>query len=90
MAEYIDREALIATIRKELDQSSSTRYCCEDGTIICTDVGYVEDWFQEYVEVLRRRNFATAVQPIIVNPDDSCRYGERRYEQKTEAGAKEG
>ena len=46
---------LIETILEEIDQSSSCCYECKDGTVITTDVGYVGDWFNEYVDVLRRR-----------------------------------
>ena len=49
-------EELIATINEEINKSPSTsQYLCNDGTIICTDVGYVYDWFREYAEVLRRK-----------------------------------
>lgn len=61
---YLEREAVIATIEREIKQSSSTRYCCEDGTTICTDVGYVYDWFREYAEVLSRRP-AADVAPVV-------------------------
>ena len=46
---------LIETIREEINQSSISKYICNDGTIIYTDVGYVEDWFCEYSDVLRKR-----------------------------------
>ena len=46
---------LIATITEELDKSNTSKYICNDGTVISTDVGYVEDWFKEYTDVLRRR-----------------------------------
>ena len=54
----MDRETiineLIATITEELDLSSLTKYICKDGTVICTDVGYVYDWFKEYKKVLKK------------------------------------
>ena len=46
---------LIDTITEEINQSNTSRYICNDGTVISTDVGYVEDWFKEYADVLRRR-----------------------------------
>lgn len=46
---------LISTIEDELDNSSSTEYCCEDDTCIGTDVGYVEEWFDEYKLKLYKR-----------------------------------
>ncbi len=46
---------LIDTIREEINQSSTSKYICNDGTIIYTDVGYVEDWFCVYADVLRKK-----------------------------------
>lgn len=46
---------LIITIENEIENSDSTRYICEDGSIISTDVGYVYEWFDEYKHVLRER-----------------------------------
>lgn len=46
---------LINTIKAEINQSSTSKYICNDGTVICTDVGYVEDWFKEYADVLRKK-----------------------------------
>lgn len=40
---------LIKKIKGELKQSSSTKYICESCKIINTDVGYVEEWFDEYI-----------------------------------------
>ena len=50
-------EEIINTINDELahEQTSSTRYRCREGNFIHTDVGYVADWFDEYVGVLRKR-----------------------------------
>jgi hypothetical protein len=48
-------EMVLNAIKKELKQSSTTEYICNDGTVIHTDVGYVEDWFNKYEQVLRRR-----------------------------------
>ncbi len=39
---------LVNRIEEELNNSTSTEYKCLDGTIIKTDVGYVEDWFKEW------------------------------------------
>ena len=50
----IELEELINTIKKELEQSSISKYICEDGTVISTDVGYVEDWFYDYIKVLKK------------------------------------
>lgn len=55
MNEKILIDELIKTIKEELEQSSLSKYICNDGTIIYTDVGYVEEWFWEYVNVLRKR-----------------------------------
>lgn len=47
---------IIKTIEKEFENScSSIQYECEDGTKIHTDVGYVEEWFEQYKEVLKKR-----------------------------------
>lgn len=55
----MDKEKLvldiIETIEKELDQSSSAYYECVEGNKICTDVGYIGDWFNEYKEMLKKR-----------------------------------
>lgn len=51
--EFVDE--LIKTIENELKNSSQTRYVCEDGSLIGTDVGYVEEWFDEYKYVLREK-----------------------------------
>ena len=48
-------ENLITTIEEELKNSTSTQYICENGSVIDTDVGYVEDWFDEYKHVLREK-----------------------------------
>lgn len=48
-------EELITTIEKELNQSLSAIYKCEDNSVISTDVGYVEEWFNEYKYVIRER-----------------------------------
>lgn len=50
-------EELLDKIQKELDLSTGTRYKCEDGTEIHTDVGYVADWFREYIQVLERNGW---------------------------------
>ena len=46
---------LIDTITKEIEQSGTSKYICNDGTVISTDVGYVYDWFKEYADVLRKK-----------------------------------
>lgn len=48
-------EELITTIEKELNQSLSTIYKCEDNSVISTDVGYVEEWFNEYKYIIREK-----------------------------------
>lgn len=49
-------EEIIGTIEKEIDESPNTsRYICEDGTNISTDVDYVYDWFEKYKDVLRKK-----------------------------------
>ena len=48
-------EDIIKTIEEELNQSNQLNYRCKDGSEITTDVGYVEDWFNEYKDVLRER-----------------------------------
>jgi hypothetical protein len=45
---------LLDRIERELKNSTSTQYICEDGTIIITDVGYVEDWLVKYRKVIER------------------------------------
>jgi len=45
---------LLEKIKRELDNSTSTQYICEDGSVIITDVGCVEDWFVEYRETIER------------------------------------
>jgi hypothetical protein len=39
---------LVSRIEEELNNSTLTEYKCLNGTIIKTDVGYVEDWFNEW------------------------------------------
>lgn len=46
---------LIETIESEINQSNSSYYNCKEGTDICTDVGYIYDWFKEYKKVLKNR-----------------------------------
>ena len=48
-------EDIIKTIEEELNQSNQSYYRCKDGSEITTDVGYVEEWFNEYKDVLRER-----------------------------------
>lgn len=47
---------LLEKIKRELDNSTSTQYICEDGNVIITDVGYVEDWFVEYRKTIEKEN----------------------------------
>lgn len=55
-ADVVEVEEVIAKIEREIEDenTSSTLYVCEDGTKIHTDVGYVQDWFEYYADVLRR------------------------------------
>lgn len=46
---------IIETIEKELAQSFSSYYECIEGNGICTDVGYIGEWFNEYKEMLKKR-----------------------------------
>lgn len=48
-------EELISKIEHEIECSYPTRYVCEDGSIISTSVGSVDDWFKEYKHVLREK-----------------------------------
>ena len=65
MAEYIEREVLIAKINAEIRRSpNSAIYLCEDGVQISTDVGYVCDWFNDYADVLRRMPKADVVEVV--------------------------
>ena len=48
-------EDLLSTIEKELHNSGQTIYICEDSTHIVTDVCYVEEWFDEYKEKIRKK-----------------------------------
>lgn len=49
-------EEIIKNIEEELNQSpTELYYMCKDGSIISTDVGFVEKWFDEYKHVLRER-----------------------------------
>lgn len=48
-------EDIIKTIEEELNQSNQLYYRCKNGSEITTDVGYVEDWFNKYKDVLRER-----------------------------------
>ena len=48
-------EDMLETINKELDQSTTARYMCLDGTVIHTDTGYIADWLNTYADVLRKR-----------------------------------
>lgn len=49
-------EEIIKKIENEISNSSQTRYICEDGEIISTDVGYVEEWFEKYKLKLKDRS----------------------------------
>lgn len=48
----INIDWLISKIDYELSQSRISTYKCTDGTVIKTDVGYVEDWWTEYKQHL--------------------------------------
>lgn len=48
-------EEIITTIEKEFENSNHTEYRCVDDSVIHTDVGYVEGWFNEYKDILRKR-----------------------------------
>ena len=45
-------DEFITRVENELNNSTSTDYRCIDGTVIHTDVGYVEDWFKEWKKTL--------------------------------------
>lgn len=49
---------LLDKIERELDNSTSIKYICEDGSVITTDVGYVEEWFVEYRKIIEKENNA--------------------------------
>ena len=59
---------LISKIEQELSQSTTSTYKCTDGTIIKTDVGYVEDWWNEYKEHLIQQ---LRCAPVEVKKDGS-------------------
>nr|DAL83846.1 MAG TPA: hypothetical protein [Caudoviricetes sp.] len=46
---------LINTIESELSVSESFFYIPKDSDSITTDVGNIQDWFDEYKDVLRKR-----------------------------------
>lgn len=48
----INIDWLISKIEYELSQSTTSIYKCTDGTVIKTDVGYVEEWWNEYKQHL--------------------------------------
>lgn len=48
-------EEIISTIESEFGNSNHTEYKCNNGSVIYTDVGYVESWFKEYKDILRER-----------------------------------
>lgn len=48
-------EEIIETIEKELNNSNSLYYNCEDNSYIETSVGFIKQWFNKYKEVLRRK-----------------------------------
>lgn len=48
-------EELINTIESELSVSESFFYIPKDSDSIATDVGYIQDWFNEYKDILRKR-----------------------------------
>ena len=50
---FIDE--LATAFYDEVKHSNSSQYICNDGTIIDTDVGYVVEWFREYIDVLKKR-----------------------------------
>ena len=42
-------QKIVDTIDQELEESPSyDEYHCKDGSVISTDVGYVEDWWRKY------------------------------------------
>lgn len=47
-------EEIITTIENEIEEStSSTIYKCNGGSFINTDVGFVNEWFEEYKYILQ-------------------------------------
>jgi len=48
-------EEIISTIKSEIENSNQVEYRCSNGHTIFTDVGYVEEWFEEYKDILRER-----------------------------------
>ena len=48
-------EELIKTVESELKESNDLNYKCKEGSCICTDVGYVQEWFNEYKDILKDR-----------------------------------
>lgn len=51
-----ERERIIENINRELSNSNNSQYRCENGEIIKTDVGYVQEWFEEYKKQLKENN----------------------------------
>lgn len=50
-----ERERIIEKINRELSNSNNSQYLCENGEIIKTDVGYVQEWFEEYKKQLKEQ-----------------------------------
>ena len=48
MNKEINIDWLIAKIEFELSHSTTSRYVTSSGKQISTDVGYVEEWWEEY------------------------------------------
>lgn len=67
MARYVNFDQMVDKINHELKRSLNSVYFCEDGTKISTDVGYVAEWFEDYVIKLHQIPLVDAVDvaPVV-------------------------
>ena len=64
MARYVNFDQMVDKINHELERSLSSVYFCEDGTKISADVGYVAEWFEDYVIKLHQIPLVDAVEVV--------------------------
>ena len=64
MAKYVNFDQMVDKINHELERSLSSVYFCEDGTKISADVGYVAEWFEDYVIKLHQIPLVDAVEVV--------------------------
>lgn len=64
MTRYVNFDQMVDKINHELEHSLNSVYFCEDGTKISTDVGYIAEWFEDYVIRLHQIPLVDAVEVV--------------------------